>query len=108
MVRCGFVFGHRGQPGHGVTGVLADTIAIDRIAGVIRSFDGTPMAYSGVVTPETSIVRDLRFDSLSVMDFVMAIETEFDVIIPIDRISEIETVGDLAHRLQEQTAGKQG
>lgn len=62
------------------------------------------MACDGPVTESTSIVRDLKFDSLSVMDFVMAVETEFDVIIPIDTISEIETVGDLALRLQASSA----
>ena len=48
----------------------------------------------------TSIVRDLKLDSLAVMDFVMALETEFDTVIQIDALSGVETIGDLARLLQ--------
>ena len=78
---------------------------VARIATVIRSFDGTAMAYSGPITSDTHISRDLRYDSLSVMDFVMAIETEFDTVIPIDGSTRVETVGELAALLREQTSG---
>ncbi|MBE7212772.1 MAG: hypothetical protein INR65_17300 [Gluconacetobacter diazotrophicus] len=77
-----------------------------RITAVIRSFDGTAMAYVGPVTPDTHISRDLRYDSLSVMDFVMAIETEFDTVIPIDGSTRIETVGELAALLRGQQNGE--
>ncbi len=55
---------------------------------------------AGEIDAETSIVRDLKLDSLAVMDFVMALETEFDTVIPIDALSGVETIGDLARLLQ--------
>jgi acyl carrier protein len=53
------------------------------------------------VTTETSITRDLGLDSLAVMDFVMVLEDKFDVSIPMERIAEVETIGDLARTISE-------
>ena len=43
----------------------------------------------------TSFAGDLEFDSLTVMDFVAAIEDEFDIIISMNQQAEIETFGQL-------------
>ncbi len=83
---------------------MSDEDVIDRISGVLRSMNDPLAKYDGRIVAETSIVRDLKLDSLAVMDFVMAIETEFDTIIPIDELSGVETVGDLARLLQSQPA----
>lgn len=45
---------------------------------------------------DTSISQDLGLDSLAVMNFVMTLEDRFDVSIPMDKIVDVETVGDLA------------
>ena len=47
------------------------------------------------ITEATSFQRDLEWDSLTVMDFVAAIEDEFDIIITMNMQAEIETVGQL-------------
>ena len=44
----------------------------------------------------TNIVRDLQLDSLAVMDFIMSLEDRFEIVIPLDRVAEVETLGDLA------------
>ena len=55
-----------------------------------------PFNKKGVaVTEATGFQRDLEWDSLTVMDFVAAIEDEFDVIITMNMQAEIETVGQL-------------
>ena len=55
-----------------------------------------PFNKKGVtVTDQTSFANDLEFDSLTVMDFVAAIEDEFDIIISMNQQAEIETWGDL-------------
>ncbi len=46
--------------------------------------------------PTTNIVRDLHLDSLAVMDFIMSLEDRFEIVIPLDRVAEVETLGDLA------------
>ena len=53
------------------------------------------------ITPDTNITRDLGLDSLAVMNFVMVLEDKFDVSIPLDRIAEVETVGDLAKTIHD-------
>jgi acyl carrier protein len=48
------------------------------------------------VTEATTFQGDLEWDSLTVMDFVAAIEDEFDIIITMNMQAEIESVGQLA------------
>lgn len=43
----------------------------------------------------TTFAGDLEWDSLTVMDFVAAIEDEFDIIITMNMQAEIESVGQL-------------
>ncbi len=43
----------------------------------------------------TTFAGDLEFDSLTVMDFVAAIEDEFDIIISMNQQAEIENFGQL-------------
>lgn len=49
---------------------------------------------------DSSVVEDTGLDSVSVMDFVMEIEDEFDITIPLDKIAEMRTVGDLADAVE--------
>jgi len=55
-----------------------------------------PFNKKGVVlTDATTFQGDLEWDSLTVMDFVAAIEDEFDIIITMNMQAEIENVGQL-------------
>ena len=55
-----------------------------------------PFNKKGVALSETTTFQgDLEWDSLTVMDFVAAIEDEFDIIITMNMQAEIETVGQL-------------
>ena len=47
------------------------------------------------ITEATTFMGDLEWDSLTVMDFVAAIEDEFDVMITMNMQADIETVGQL-------------
>jgi len=53
----------------------------------------------------TNIVRDLQLDSLAVMDFIMSLEDRFEIVIPLDRVAEVETLGDLS-RVVDQLRGR--
>lgn len=57
------------------------------------------------LSDETNIVTDLGLDSVAVMDFVMEIENRLDISVPLDKIAEIETLGDLVHALFELKGG---
>ena len=55
-----------------------------------------PFNKKGVaISDGTSFTDDLEFDSLTVMDFVAAIEDEFDIIISMNQQAEIENYGQL-------------
>ena len=62
------------------------------VTGLIQPFNKKQVALSDA----TTFQHDLEWDSLTVMDFVAAIEDEFDIIITMNMQAEIETVGQLA------------
>ena len=63
----------------------------EKIAALIEPFNKKGVAISDA----TTFAGDLEFDSLTVMDFVAAIEDEFDIIISMNQQAEIETYGQL-------------
>ncbi|MEZ5688258.1 MAG: acyl carrier protein [Caenibius sp.] len=62
-----------------------------RIRGLIEPFNKKGAA----IDDSTTFAGDLEFDSLTVMDFVAAIEDEFDIIISMNQQAEIENFGQL-------------
>jgi len=56
------------------------------------------------LSEQTHIVDDLGLDSVAVMDFVMEIEDRLDLSVPLDKIAEIETLGDLLTVLRDLKA----
>ena len=53
------------------------------------------------IADSTTFAGDLEFDSLTVMDFVAAIEDEFDIIITMNMQAEIENVGQLVDAVEK-------
>jgi acyl carrier protein len=62
-----------------------------RIDALIEPFNKKGVA----IEDATRFTDDLEFDSLTVMDFVAAIEDEFDIIISMNAQAEIENYGQL-------------
>lgn len=67
-----------------------------KVAELIAPFNKKEVA----LTDATSFAGDLEWDSLTVMDFVAAIEDEFDIIITMNMQAEIETVGQLVDAVE--------
>ena len=66
----------------------------DIFAQVAEQID--PFNKKGVaLADDTKFATDLEWDSLTVMDFVAAVEDEFDILITMNMQAEIETVGQL-------------
>lgn len=56
-----------------------------------------PFNNKGVELKEdTTFQGDLEWDSLTVMDFVAAVEDEYDIIITMNMQAEIENIGQLS------------
>ncbi|MET0249718.1 MAG: acyl carrier protein [Sphingobium sp.] len=64
----------------------------EQISAQIAPFNKKGVA----LTEATTFAGDLEWDSLTVMDFVAAVEDEFDILITMNMQAEIETVGQLA------------
>lgn len=61
-----------------------------------------PFNKKGVaLTDATTFAGDLEWDSLTVMDFVAAVEDEFDIVITMNMQADIETVGQLADAVEK-------
>jgi acyl carrier protein len=65
-----------------------------------------PFNRKGVDLSEaTTFAGDLEWDSLTVMDFVAAVEDDFDITITMNMQAEIETVGQLVDAVEKLKAG---
>ena len=53
------------------------------------------------ITLDTSFINDLETDSLDVVEFIMALEEEFDIEIEDDNAERISTVSDVVNYIQE-------
>ncbi|MGH7023776.1 MAG: acyl carrier protein [Caulobacteraceae bacterium] len=73
----------------------------------ISTIFGQVLGHPVNIDDRTDIVEDLGMDSLGVMNFVMAIEDFYDISIPLDRIAQIQTVGDLMHAVEDLRSGTQ-
>ena len=72
----------------------------DKVAELIEPFNKKGVA----LTEATTFQGDLEWDSLTVMDFVAAIEDEFDILITMNMQAEIETVGQLVDAVEKLKA----
>ena len=70
-----------------------------RVAELIEPFNKKGVA----LTEQTSFAGDLEWDSLIVMDFVAAVEDEYDIMITMNMQAEIETVGQLVDAVAKLT-----
>lgn len=67
-----------------ITEIIADQLGID----------------AETITMETSFTDDLGADSLDLVELVMALEEEFDVVMPDGDIEKIKTVADAVNFLK--------
>ncbi len=52
------------------------------------------------ISKETLFSIDLELDSLSVMDLLSEIEDEFDIMVPLNMLPDLETVGQFTDAVQ--------
>lgn len=77
---------------------MTDRAAItEAVTAQIEPFNKKGVA----LTDATTFQHDLEWDSLTVMDFVAAIEDEFDILITMNMQAEIETVGQLIDAVEK-------
>ena len=72
----------------------------ETVTGLIEPFNKKGVSLGD----STTFAGDLEWDSLTVMDFVAAIEDEFDIIITMNMQAEIENVGQLVDAVEKLKA----
>lgn len=72
-------------------------LTVREISRAAQSVLGRPVE----ITDETDIARDLAVDSLALMNIVMELEDSFDISIPLDRLAQVQTIGDLSALVNE-------
>ena len=70
---------------------------LPRLIEIIQPFNKKDIE----LTAATSFANDLELDSLTVMDLVAEIEDEYDIILPVNMLPDLETIGDVASAVAE-------
>lgn len=52
------------------------------------------------ITEDTSLVEDLRIDSLDMVELVMCLEDELDLTLSDEAVATIKTVGDIVNYIE--------
>lgn len=73
--------------------------SLDRIRTTVINELASATTRDVAIDNDTCIVRDLDIDSLAVMNLILRFEDEYDVSMPLDRVAQIETVGDLVNTI---------
>ncbi|MCX5865988.1 MAG: acyl carrier protein [Proteobacteria bacterium] len=74
----------------------------DKVANIIADQLGMG---TEEIQPEARFLEDLGADSLDLVELVMAMEDEFGISIPDDKIEEIKTVRDAVNYIRREPRG---
>ncbi len=81
---------------------MSQTEIYSRIVELIGDFNKKNLP----VTPQTTFATDLAFDSLTVMDLVAAMEDEWDILIPLNLLPDLETVQQVSDAVTRIVSAK--
>ena len=96
---------HGGTPAAGVAPSL-DRVERDTI-DILKNLSRRPIE----PTPDSELLADLGFDSLQVLELVGELEDHFNIAVPLNRLTHIRTVAQIAsevRRLVAEQDSKQG
>jgi acyl carrier protein len=97
LPRCRRIRLARAHPDFKAELMTDSTTLFETVAAQIAPFNKKEISLSEA----TTFQGDLEWDSLTVMDFVAAIEDEFDIMITMNMQAEIETVGQLIDAVEK-------
>ncbi len=69
---------------------------LDQLYVMVRPFTKEPVELGA----ETGLVSEMGLDSVKVMELMTQVEDHFDISIPLNILSRVETLGDFAEQLQ--------
>ena len=81
--------------------VVSRELLFEQVAALLDRYNTNSIVLAG----STNLNADLNIDSVAAMDVIMEIEDKFEIDIPINFISDVETVDDLVDLVQKRTGG---
>lgn len=78
----------------------SDQAIYDKICELLKPYN--PKNHP--IKRSSGIMSDLEVDSVAVFDLIMELEDHYDISIPMEMVSDIKTVGELAMAVRELTA----
>ncbi len=72
---------------------------VDQIFHLLKPFQKEGQT----LNEESELVAELGLDSLQVMELILEIEDHFDISVPLNNLTYIKTVKDLANQLEQLT-----
>ena len=79
------------------THIMTIEVTLDRIYELIADFNKKNIDLS----PETTFAADLDLDSLTVMDLIATIEDEYDIILPLNMLPDLENIQQLTDSVKK-------
>lgn len=70
---------------------------VDKICEEIKGLD---LEVNGELSADTDMTTDMKIDSLDVMELVFTLEEEFDASVPVNDLSNVYKIGELATLVQ--------
>jgi acyl carrier protein len=71
-----------------------------QLASYLESSGHPELEAHGEITGSSNLVSDFTLDSFQVMEFLMALEETFDIMIDVNNLSNAHTVNDLTKVVQ--------
>lgn len=76
---------------------------MSRVIDIVRPFAKSKEALADV-TPETSILKDLKVNSARLVDIILAFEDEFDIGVDDDDADKVNTIDDAVQMVMAKKA----
>lgn len=58
------------------------------------------------ITPQTDLINQLAIDSVKLLNLIMEIEDEFDISVPINALTDVQTVHELTNLIHQIKSAK--
>lgn len=75
---------------------------LQRLCHHLRQFTGPDVE----ITPQTDLINQLAIDSVKLLNLIMEIEDEFDISVPLNALTDVQTVHELANLIHQIKSAK--
>lgn len=78
------------------------TDTLQRLCRHLKQFTGPDVE----ITPQTDLINQLAIDSVKLLNLIMEVEDEFDISVPLNALTDVQTVHELANLIHQIKSAK--